>query len=107
MSYTIKEINSANSYNMYTVVGISDPNNASVVANSWSAAFALTDILYYADKDGIQGMYILLDQAYVPGWRMPGFLFHEIAFVQEVSVCLCVCMCVPAPKAIRNNSRFT
>ena len=42
---------------MYTVVGICDPSNASVVANSWSAAFALTDILYYAEKDAMQGMY--------------------------------------------------
>ena len=33
---------------------------SAVVANSWSAAFNITDVLYYADKDAIQGIYFRL-----------------------------------------------
>ena len=51
MSYTIKEINSANSYNLYIAVGVCDPILGQDVENAWLSAFNCTDILYFADKD--------------------------------------------------------
>ena len=58
MSYTIKEINSANCYNLYTAVGICDPSQGQTVVNAWSSAFKCTDTLYFGDKDALQGSYL-------------------------------------------------
>ena len=30
--------------------------------------------------------------------------FLEIAFVQEVGMCICLCVCVPTPQAMKNHS---
>ena len=53
MSYTIKEINSANCYNLYTAVGICDPSQGQTVVNAWSSAFKCTDTLYFGDKGAL------------------------------------------------------
>jgi len=54
----MKEINAAKSYTQYTVVGLVQPCQAQRTVSVWGSAFTNVEVLYFADKDAAQGIYV-------------------------------------------------
>ena len=93
MTYTIKEINAARSYSQYTVVGLVQQCQLQSTASAWEASFKNVEVLYFANKDAVQGTLLLLCNAQIFGCKM-WYILSSQDFIAQVTQSIALNVCI-------------